>query len=83
MSNPESSTYEGFTAEEGAAMKEHGQDQKKAARRSSHADKAARRSSHADKAAQGLRHATLGFSGRLTRARPDGRSRQRGAAPYP
>ncbi|TDC98248.1 DUF1801 domain-containing protein [Actinomadura sp. 7K507] len=36
-----SSTYEGFTAEERAAMKEHAQDQKKAARRSSREDKAA------------------------------------------
>ncbi|MEV7555882.1 DUF1801 domain-containing protein [Amycolatopsis sp. NPDC089917] len=34
-------TYEGFTAEEKAAMKEHAQDMKKAARRSSAADKAA------------------------------------------
>ncbi|WP_113701181.1 iron chaperone [Nonomuraea lactucae] len=41
MSSPKSSTYEGFTAEERAAMKEHAQDQKKAARRSSRADKAA------------------------------------------
>ncbi|QKW39700.1 DUF1801 domain-containing protein [Actinomadura sp. NAK00032] len=37
----ESNTYEGFTAEERAAMKEHAQDQKKAARRGSAADKAA------------------------------------------
>ncbi|GAA2880849.1 iron chaperone [Nonomuraea rubra] len=36
-----SSTYQGFTAEERAAMKEHAQDQKKAARRGSRADKAA------------------------------------------
>lgn len=36
-----STTYEGFTAEERAAMKEHAQDQKKAARRASKADKAA------------------------------------------
>ncbi|WP_043625063.1 iron chaperone [Nonomuraea candida] len=36
-----SDTYQGFTAEERAAMKEHAQDQKKAARRGSRADKAA------------------------------------------
>ncbi|MEU4392613.1 DUF1801 domain-containing protein [Kribbella sp. NPDC023855] len=36
-----STTYEGFTAEERAAMKEHAQDQKKAARRAGKADKAA------------------------------------------
>ncbi|GLW11209.1 hypothetical protein Misp01_63370 [Microtetraspora sp. NBRC 13810] len=36
-----STSYQGFTAEERAAMKEHAQDQKKAARRSSRADKAA------------------------------------------
>ncbi|MEU3770445.1 DUF1801 domain-containing protein [Amycolatopsis keratiniphila] len=36
-----STTYEGFTAEEKAAMKEHAQDMKKAARRGSAADKAA------------------------------------------
>ncbi|MEV4110040.1 DUF1801 domain-containing protein [Nonomuraea sp. NPDC049695] len=41
MSNTESSTYEGFTADERAAMKEHAQEQKKAARRSKAADKAA------------------------------------------
>ncbi|MDF2712789.1 MAG: hypothetical protein K0R62_8441 [Nonomuraea muscovyensis] len=41
MTSTESSTYEGFTAEERAAMKEHAQDQKKAARRGSRADKAA------------------------------------------
>ncbi|TMR92591.1 iron chaperone [Nonomuraea basaltis] len=41
MSSTESSTYEGFTAEERAAMKEHAQEQKKAARRRSRADKAA------------------------------------------
>ncbi|QFG23984.1 iron chaperone [Actinomadura sp. WMMB 499] len=34
-------TYEGFTAEERAAMKEHAQDRKKAARRASRAEKAA------------------------------------------
>lgn len=34
-------TYEGFTAEERAAMKEHAQDQKKAVRRTGRADKAA------------------------------------------
>ncbi|MEO3763965.1 DUF1801 domain-containing protein [Streptomyces sp. B8F3] len=33
--------YEGFSAEERAAMKEHAQEQKKAARRASRADKAA------------------------------------------
>jgi hypothetical protein len=36
-----STKYEGFTAEERAAMKEHAQDQKKAARRAGKADKAA------------------------------------------
>ncbi|GAA2290633.1 DUF1801 domain-containing protein [Nonomuraea roseoviolacea subsp. roseoviolacea] len=41
MSSTGSSTYQGFTAEERAAMKEHAEDQKKAARRSSRADKAA------------------------------------------
>ncbi|WP_219511408.1 iron chaperone [Nonomuraea ceibae] len=41
MSDPASNTYEGFTAEERAAMKEHAQDQKKAARRSSRADREA------------------------------------------
>ncbi|MEV4185775.1 DUF1801 domain-containing protein [Streptosporangium canum] len=41
MSSTESSTYQGFTAEERAAMKDHAQDQKKAARRGSRADKAA------------------------------------------
>ncbi|WP_440099303.1 iron chaperone [Streptosporangium sp. H16] len=41
MSNTESSTYQGFTAEERAAMKDHAQEQKKAARRSSRAEKAA------------------------------------------
>lgn len=41
MSSTENSTYEGFTAEERAAMKEHAQEQKKAARRGSRADKAA------------------------------------------
>lgn len=41
MSTAESTTYKGFTAEERAAMKEHAQDQKRAARRSSRADKAA------------------------------------------
>jgi uncharacterized protein YdhG (YjbR/CyaY superfamily) len=41
MARTESGTYEGFTAEERAAMKDHAQDQKKAARRSSRADKAA------------------------------------------
>ncbi|MFG2004067.1 iron chaperone [Spirillospora sp. NPDC048911] len=35
------STYEGFTVEERAAMKEHAQEQKKAVRRASRADKAA------------------------------------------
>ncbi|MBP2704221.1 DUF1801 domain-containing protein [Microbispora sp. RL4-1S] len=41
MSSTESSTYEGFTAEERAAMKEHAKDRKKAARPGSRADKAA------------------------------------------
>ncbi|MFF6998251.1 iron chaperone [Streptomyces sp. NPDC008313] len=41
MSGAGSSTYEGFTADERAAMKEHAQEQKKAARRGSRADKAA------------------------------------------
>ncbi|KAB2340558.1 iron chaperone [Actinomadura rudentiformis] len=41
MASTATSTYEGFTAEERAAMKEHAQDQKKAARRGSRADKAA------------------------------------------
>jgi uncharacterized protein YdhG (YjbR/CyaY superfamily) len=36
-----SSTYEGFTAEERAAMKEHAQELRKAARRTSREDKAA------------------------------------------
>jgi len=41
MAGTESSTYEGFTAEERAAMKEHAQELKKAARRGSRADKVA------------------------------------------
>ncbi|MFF7238830.1 DUF1801 domain-containing protein [Streptomyces collinus] len=41
MSGTESSAYEGFTPEERAAMKEHGRELKKAARRTSKADKAA------------------------------------------
>ncbi|GAA2282244.1 MULTISPECIES: iron chaperone [Kitasatospora] len=41
MSSTNSSTYEGFTAEERAAMKEHAREMKAAARRSSLADKAA------------------------------------------
>ncbi|MEV0234862.1 DUF1801 domain-containing protein [Nonomuraea sp. NPDC050786] len=41
MTSTETSTYEGFTADERAAMKEHAQEQKKAARRGSRADKAA------------------------------------------
>ncbi|MFG1948539.1 iron chaperone [Nonomuraea sp. NPDC048826] len=41
MSTTGNSTYEGFTAEERAAMKEHAQERKKAARRTSRADKAA------------------------------------------
>jgi uncharacterized protein YdhG (YjbR/CyaY superfamily) len=41
MSNTRSDTYEGFSAEERAAMKEHAQEQKTAARRGSKADKAA------------------------------------------
>ncbi|MET7271543.1 MULTISPECIES: iron chaperone [Streptomyces] len=41
MTTTGDSTYEGFTADERAAMKEHAQEQKKAARRGSRADKAA------------------------------------------
>lgn len=41
MSSTARSTYEGFTAEERAAMKEHAQEQEKAARSGSRADKAA------------------------------------------
>lgn len=41
MAGAKNSSYEGFTAEERAAMKEHAQEQKKAARRGSRADKAA------------------------------------------
>ncbi|MET9291486.1 DUF1801 domain-containing protein [Streptomyces sp. NPDC003077] len=41
MSGTENSAYEGFTAEERAAMKEHAQEQKTAARRRSRADKEA------------------------------------------
>ncbi|GIG87869.1 iron chaperone [Plantactinospora endophytica] len=41
MSSNDNSTYEGFTADERAAMKEHAQAQKKAARPGSRADKAA------------------------------------------
>ncbi|MEV5750200.1 DUF1801 domain-containing protein [Actinoallomurus sp. NPDC052308] len=41
MSNTAGSAYEGFTAEERAAMKDHAQEMKKAARRGSKADKAA------------------------------------------
>ncbi|NVI88256.1 iron chaperone [Actinomadura sp. BRA 177] len=41
MAAGKSSAYEGFTAAERAAMKEHAQEQKKAARRSSQAEKAA------------------------------------------
>ncbi|GAA2491488.1 DUF1801 domain-containing protein [Streptomyces thermolineatus] len=41
MSSAESSAYEGFTAEERAAMKEHARELKAAARRTSQADKAA------------------------------------------
>jgi uncharacterized protein YdhG (YjbR/CyaY superfamily) len=41
MTNTENSAYEGFTAEERAAMKDHAREQKKAARRGSKADKAA------------------------------------------
>ncbi|MER6827626.1 DUF1801 domain-containing protein [Streptosporangium sp. NPDC000563] len=41
MSSTEGSTYEGFTAEERAAMKDHAQERKTAARRSSRVDKAA------------------------------------------
>ncbi|WP_055480192.1 iron chaperone [Sphaerimonospora mesophila] len=41
MSSTESGKYDGFTAAERAAMKEHAQERKKAASRSAHADKAA------------------------------------------
>ncbi|MYW43755.1 DUF1801 domain-containing protein [Streptomyces sp. SID161] len=41
MTTTESSTYEGFTAEERAAMKDHAQEMRKAARRSSRTDRAA------------------------------------------
>ncbi|MBB5959760.1 uncharacterized protein YdhG (YjbR/CyaY superfamily) [Saccharothrix tamanrassetensis] len=41
MSRDKTSTYEGFTAEERAAMKEHAEQTKKEARRGSRADKAA------------------------------------------
>lgn len=41
MSSSEDSSYEGFTAEERAAMKEHAQGMRKAAGRGSRADKAA------------------------------------------
>ncbi|WP_424887213.1 iron chaperone [Streptomyces sp. XH2] len=41
MSSAESSAYEGFTAEERAAMKDHARELKTAARRRSRADKAA------------------------------------------
>ncbi|MFB7657885.1 MULTISPECIES: iron chaperone [unclassified Streptomyces] len=41
MSSAKKSTYEGFTAEEKAAMKDHAKEQKAAARRGSSADKAA------------------------------------------
>ncbi|MEU3827012.1 DUF1801 domain-containing protein [Streptomyces sp. NPDC029080] len=41
MTTTESSTYEGFTAEERAAMKDHALEMRKAARRSSRTDRAA------------------------------------------
>ncbi|AQS65704.1 iron chaperone [Streptomyces pactum] len=41
MSSTDKNTYEGFTAEERAAMKDHAKEQKAAARRASQADKAA------------------------------------------
>ncbi|GAA4618384.1 DUF1801 domain-containing protein [Actinoallomurus liliacearum] len=41
MGNTAGSVYEGFTAEERAAMKDHAQEMKKASRRGSKADKAA------------------------------------------
>ncbi|MFJ8085800.1 iron chaperone [Streptomyces sp. NPDC096205] len=41
MASSDNSAYEGFSAEERAAMKEHAQEMKKAARRTSKADKAA------------------------------------------
>ncbi|MYX98108.1 hypothetical protein GT045_25660 [Streptomyces sp. SID486] len=41
MTTTDSSTYEGFTAEERATMKDHAQEMRKATRRSSRTDKAA------------------------------------------
>ncbi|MCI4066333.1 hypothetical protein MRQ36_28780 [Micromonospora sp. R77] len=41
MGSTQDSTYQGFTAEERAAMKEYAHEQKKATRRGSRADKAA------------------------------------------
>ncbi|MFI9150219.1 iron chaperone [Streptomyces sp. NPDC053367] len=41
MTSTDDTAYEGFSAEERAAMKEHAQEMKKAARRTSKADKAA------------------------------------------
>ncbi|MFC4149940.1 DUF1801 domain-containing protein [Micromonospora mangrovi] len=41
MGTTQDSTYQGFTAEERAAMKDHAHERKKAARRGSRADKAA------------------------------------------
>lgn len=41
MTSTDSSTHEGFTVEERAAMKDHAQELKTAARRGSRADKAA------------------------------------------
>ncbi|WP_181791810.1 iron chaperone [Streptomyces phytophilus] len=41
MGSSETGAYEGFSAEERAAMKEHAREQRKAARRGSRADKAA------------------------------------------
>src|SRR5690348_2566248 len=41
MSSTDASTYEGFTAEERAAMKDHAQEMKKSSRRASKEEKAA------------------------------------------
>ena len=49
MSSTESSTHEGFTAEERAAMKDHAQELKTAASRSSRAGKAAEKAAEAER----------------------------------
>jgi uncharacterized protein YdhG (YjbR/CyaY superfamily) len=49
MSSTESSTHEGFTAEERAAMKDHAQELETAARRSSRAGKAAEKAAEAER----------------------------------